>query len=790
MSEFKTVGKSEIRIDVKGKATGRTEYAADLKMKGMLHAYLVRCFDHAHANITKLDMSEAAKEPGVVKVVGPKDVTDKIYNQSVIDVMVPPSQVEPLGDIEDQNIFAVDRIKHYGEAVCAIIATSEAAAEHAAKKVIVEYEPLPVYLNAEQAGQEDAVQFDPRKPGNLAFELPEVMFPNKTMGWGDIDAGFAEADVIVEDDLYTSKQKQCQMEPNSYIALYDEEGRLNCWTSTQMPKCVHTKLADIFDLPMSRVKLIQTTVGGGFGARLGMVLEPHICALALAMPGYPIKVQSPREEDWLTSPSRHPGDWKVKLGFKKDGTPVAAQASFASYKGAYYLDGSGVAACAGAWLQAVYNWENLAYQGRTYFTNQPVCGAYRGYGNPQQTFVMESMIDRALAELNIDPVEWRKKWHKDVGDGTWFPGVKYSSVAIDPCLEQGSEAIGWKEKRAKYANQTGTKRRGIGVGMTTHTSGAFPMLLEHTVCSLKLNEDASANLTFACSDIGQGSHTALRQIAAEALDFPVDDISLNTSDGDITGFDIGAHASRTLYVGGGAVIEAVNDAKRQIFERAAKLLEANADDLELKDKQVFVKGSPSKSVSLKDMLHKSVFNYDATAETGPGFSEGQIEGYSSYNPKHCSPPWAATFIEVEVDMETGEYELIEMVNTHDIGRSINPAIVEGQMEGGAQHGLGMALSEELYFDEDGKVLNNGFTDYKMLGPSDLPKMTNIIIEEPDPFGPYGAKSVGETGLCTPLGAVANAIFNASGVQVTDLPITPEKLLKAIKEKEAAEKAAA
>jgi xanthine dehydrogenase molybdenum-binding subunit len=478
------------------------------------------------------------------------------------------------------------------------------------------------------------------------------------------------------------------------------------------------------------------------------------------------------------------------MGFKKDGTPVAARGIFQSYKGAYYLDGSGVASTTGAWFQAVYKWENLEYQGETYFTNQPVCGAYRGYGNPQQTFVIEQMVDRACAALDLDPVEWRKKWHKGVGDGTWFPDITYASCGIDACLDQGAEAIGWKEKREQYKNQTGTRRRGIGVGVTTHTSGAFPMLLEHTVCSIKLNEDATANLTFACSDLGQGSHTSLRQIAAEALDFPLEDIALNTSDGDISGFDIGAHASRTLYVGGGAVLEAVKDAKRQIFERAAKLLEANADDLEMEDKQIFVKGSPGKSVSLKDICHRSVFNYDATPETGPVLGEGQIEGYASYNPSHCSPPWAATFVEVEVDMETGEYDLLEMVNTHDIGRSINPAIVEGQMEGGAQHGLGMALTEELYFDDDGKVLNNGFADYKMLGPSDMPKMTNIIIEEPDSFGPYGAKSVGETGLCMPVGAVANAIYNATGVQVTGAPITPEKLLKAIKEKEAKEQSAA
>ncbi len=550
-----------------------------------------------------------------------------------------------------------------------------------------------------------------------------------------------------------------------------------------MPKSVQKTLSNLFAIPMARMKLHTPAIGGGFGARLGMVLEPEICAMALAVPGRHIKLDSPREEDWLTSPSRHPGKYSMKIGFKKDGTPVATDAYFANYKGAYYIDGSGVAFTTGAWLGGIYKWGTLRYKGESYFTNQPISGAYRGYGNPQTNFVMEQLIDRACQELKIDPVQWRKKWHKDVGDDGWCPGVTYASCALDECLDRGAKAIGWKEKRVKYAKQTGVKRRGIGVAVMTHTSGAMPMLLEHTVCTVKINEDATAVVILACTDMGQGSHTALRQVAAEALGFPVSDVYMSVSDSDITGYDIGAHASRTLYVGGGSVKSACEDAVQQLFERAATHLEANPDDLVMEDKQIFVKGSKDKSVSVEQITHSGVYSF-INPQTGQADGErGQIQGYSSFFPGHNSPPFGSCFVDLEVDTETGDIKLLEVVNAYDIGRAINPAIVEGQLEGGAQQGLGMALVEELYFDKDGKTLNNSFTDYKMLGSADMPKMTNILVEDPDPYGPYGAKSVGEGGIVSPVGATANAIYNAIGIQMTDAPITAEKILHAIKHQE-------
>ncbi len=786
MNELSAVGKSVPKIDIRQKVTGHATYAGDLYFPGMLYGKIVRCLEHAHARVRKLDLSEAAKVPGVVKVLGPDDVTQRAYNATVLDLMVSKEMGELLGDIEDQHIFT-RHVKHQGDAICGIIARSEEAAERAAEKVIVEYEPLPVYLTARESSQPDAIQFTPEKPGNLAFQLPAAMFPNHELGWGDVDAAFEEADVIVEDTFYVPKQKQCQLEPHAYVALYDDSGRLTCWTSTQMPKVVQAKLARLFELPMSRIKLNQTVIGGGFGTRLGMIGEPAACAMAMAMPGHHIKIQYTREEDWLTSESRHPGEYWMKIGFKKDGTPVAVDAHFTNYKGAYYTHGSGAAFTTGAWLGGMYKWGAMRYKGDSYYTNQVASGAFRGYGNPQTNFVLEQLIDRGCNELGIDPLEWRKTWHKDVGDDGWCPGVPYLTCALGECLERGAELFGWEEKRRKYAHQTGVKRRGIGVAVMNHTSGAMPMLLEHTVCTVKLNEDASAEVVIACSDMGQGAHTALQQIAAESLGLPIEDVHLKTGDTDDTGFDIGAHASRTVYVGGRSIMAACDDAKRQIFERACKHFEklqitARPEDLELLDKKVRLKDNPDKYVPLEVITSEGIYHF-INPETGePGGEPGQIQGYASYLPAHNSPPFGACFIELEVDTETGEVKILEAVNTHDIGRAIHPPSVEGQMEGGLQQGLGNVLTEEIYYNENGLCMNNSFTDYKMLGPMDMPKVTNILVENPDPEGPYGAKSVGEAGLVTPIGATANAIYHAIGIQITHGPITPEKIVKAIKEK--------
>jgi len=536
---------------------------------------------------------------------------------------------------------------------------------------------------------------------------------------------------------------------------------------------------------MNQVKINQTTVGGGFGSRLGMVAEPETCAMAMAVRGRPVKVQYLREEDWIASESRHPGKYWMKMGFKNDGTPVACDAKFISYKGGYYTHGSGVVFTTGSWLIGMYKFGACRYKGETYYTNQAPSGAYRGYGNPQTNWAMEQMVDRACAKLGIDPVEWRLKWHKAVGDDSSILGMPYKSCGLDACLNEGAETFGWKEKRQRYANQLGAKRRGIGVAVMNHCSNASPFLLEHTACTIKMNQDATAEVISNCSDLGTGGHTALQQIAAESLGLRMEDVHMKVQDSDAAGFDIGAHASRTVHMGGWAIIEAAEKVKATILERAAKHFEINVEDLVINDKKIHPKGSPDLFIEMKTICDQGISNF-VDFSTGKTIGvPGQIVEHSSHFAAHNAPPFAATFVEVEVDTETGELKLIEAVTAHDIGRAIHPPSVEGQLEGGFQQGAGMAMMEETYYDKNGLCLNSNFTDYKMLGPSDMPKVKIILVEEPDPVSPYGAKSCGESGLVTPTGAVANAVFNAIGVQISEGPITPEKILMAIKEKDGA-----
>jgi len=791
MSES-VVGKRIPKVDAQEKVTGKAIYAGDMRMPGMYYGKIVRCWEYAHANVKKLDFTEALKVPGVVKILGPDDVTQKGYNTTVMKLLVPESFGEVFGEIADLNIFN-RRVKHQGDAICGVIAKNEEAAERAAEKIKVTYEPLPIFMTAEASKAEGAKKngllFTPLKPGNLACELPDAFFPGKAYGWNDKDGKttkdlWKKCDLIVEDNFYVPKQKQCQMENHSYVAYYDERSRLNIWTSTQMAKPVQMLIAELFELPLSRVRLVQTTVGGGFGCRLGMVGEPHACALAMAVPGHPVRTEMLREEDWVASETRYPGKIWMKMGFKKDGTPVCIEAHYTARKGGYYTHGLGPPFCGAAFVHGMYKWEAMAMQADAYFTNEVPTGAYRGYGNPQITFVQEQLVDHMCNELGIDQVEWRKKWHKSIGDETWLKGVTYASDGLNDCLDMAAKEIGWKEKKKKYAKQTGTKRRGIGVAIMNHTSGAWPMLLEHTTCTAKLNEDCTVELMAQISDLGTGGHTAMTQMAADTLGFPLEDIHLKTGDSDYSGFDIGAHASRTVYCAGPAIIESCESVKKQLLERAAQLLEARVEDLTMdRNKIISLKGNPDKKIDARRIAKDAVYNFiDPVSGKNIGIP-GQIQGYSSFFAKHCSPPFGACFSEVEVDIETGEVKVLNLVNGHDIGKAIHPPSVEGQLEGGAQQGLGFVLTEEYAYDDKGRVLNNDFTDYKMLGPSDMPNAKIILVETaPDPIGPMGAKSCGESALMGPIGSVANAIYDAIGIQMTEAPITAEKILKAIKEK--------
>jgi len=762
--EFSIIGTLAQNIYAKQKVTGKGQYIGDIVLPGMLFGKILRS-DCSHSKIKRIDTKNAEKVPGVIKVLTAKDISAEKFNTGLMGFLLERPEIYAF--LEDQTILT-DEPLHHGDSIAAVIAETEEIATSALSQIQVEYEKRPLLLTAQESMKPSAYLLKKEKPGNIAFEFPKFMDGGK-MGWGDVEKGFSEADIILEDRFYVSKQKHCQMGNHGCIALYNEEGNLKIWTESKMPQIVKRAIAKIFDIPIKKIQIITPLIGGDFGSK-GMVVEPHCVAMALCVPGRPVKLEYTRDEDFIGSETRHPGYYWMKLGAKKDGTLTALDAEFILETGAYYTQAAATSFLSGSWLLGLYKIPHTRYVAKAIFTNVVPSGAFRGFGNPQANFALEQMIDRLCNELDMDPVEFRLKNHKTPGDLGPF-GTPLHSCGLDECLRRGMNEIGWKEKRKRTGTNTGTKRRGLGVAAMCHTSGAYPVLLEQTEATVRLNEDGSVDLICACTDLGTGAHTALSMIVAEELGLDFKDVRYVTGDTDITGFDTGAHASRTMYVGGLAVIEACKDLKRKILHRAAELMEASPDDLELQDKSIYVKASPEKRVTLKEIGQKSIFNFRY-------FDGGQLFGYSGYLTRDNAPPFGAAFSEVEVDIETGIVKVIKIILAHDIGRAIHLPSVELQLEGALHQGLGYAFVEDMIFDQNtGKCLNNNFIDYKLLKSTDMPKCKVILIEQPDPTGPYGAKSVAESGMVHSASSIANAIYNAIGIQIKELPMTPEKILK-------------
>ncbi len=421
-----------------------------------------------------------------------------------------------------------------------------------------------------------------------------------------------------------------------------------------------------------------------------------------------------------------------------------------------------------------YEFESMHQEIEAIYTNHLACGAMRGFGGMQSSFVRETLVDEACEKIGMDPIQFRKKYHRGVGGLGWFPSTAISSCGLDECLDVGAEKIGWKEKRGKKQFD-GAVKRGMGVAAMGWLSGAQPMLLEHTNATLKFNEDGGCSLIVSPGNLGQGVAGSLAQIAAEALGIDFDDVKVILGDTDVTGFDIGTHASRGCYCLGLAVLKAAGMARKKFLARAAAKLKVAPEDLEMEEKKIFVKSDPEKSVNYKDIAFDLIYNYERNCQ--------QLVIHATVEPAEFAPPWQAGFAEVEVDTQTGVVKVIKWVTAHDIGKAINPTVVEGQLEGGASQGIGFALFEDpVISPENGAMLTDGFDKYKIPTTLDMPEHEAVLVELGDPTGPFGAKSVGESGLFLQAPAIANAIYDAVGVRVREVPMTPEKVLAAIRAK--------
>lgn len=748
--KYEVVGTSPRKVDGVDKVTGAARYTADVYLPGMLYGKIKRS-PHPHARIISIDTSKARALAGVKAVLTVDDVP------RVLHAGAPAPRIQ--AHVEDQYILD-EKVRHVGDGVAVVAAISETIADEALDLITVEYELLPAVFTVQEA-------MAPGAPLIHGTDQNLVM-PPIVISKGDVEQGFAEADFIVEGTYNTGRPVHAYMEPNVCVVQPDRDGKLTIWSSTQNAFMVRGILAEVLGIPVSNIRVIVDHFGGGFGGKQDIYQHEFLAVLLAQRTGRPVKMEYTREECFLGGKSRHPVTVEMRHGVRNDGTLTARQVRYISNSGGYASHGPGITAVGSYEATSLYRCEqHQDIQGYCVYTNSPVAGAFRGYGAVQTFFAIDTQMDEIAGRLGVDPVAYRLQ--NVVGEGDLSgTGERLLASGLEACLQRGAEEFGWWERHKTAADQTGPICRGYGVAVEMHPSGAFPSIKELSNAILKMNEDGTFTLLTGVADLGTGALTAMAQIAAEMLGVSLDDIHVVGGDTDAVPFDIGAYASRTTFVGGGAVLRAATDLRQQLLTLAAERLGRPASTLALRNGNVVnLEGEP----------------YLSLAELVQG--EGGVPALNlmsqARHEAEVADSFAAHFVELEVDIETGRIAVRRVVAVHEIGQAINRRAVEGQIEGGIQQGLGHTLMEDFVIDpRTGRPLNANLVDYKMPTALDMPEIKTIILEEfPDLRGPYGAKGVGEDPILAIGPAIANAIYDAIGIRFHEYPITPEKVLQAL-----------
>ncbi len=773
MSKMSVVGHRVPRPDAYEKVTGGKGFTVNVRLSGMLHGKLLRS-PYPHARIRRIDTSEAANLPGVKAVLTPQETPQIKYHPVYFSPSIATSMIHDM-------LILSDTVRFAGEPVAAVAATRAEIAEEALERIHVEYEELPAVFDPAEAMQPGAPQIYPHAPNNISM--------NPSFSFGDLQKGFEDADYVFENTYETQRAHTCYMEPRVCVVDSDTSGNLTVWSSTQHIFGLREKLAYALGIPVSKVRVVKPPyIGGGFGGKLDMGFLEPIAALLSLKSGRPVRIEHTRYEDFITT-ARNPVKVHLKTGVKKDGAFSARYAKSILDTGAHTTHGAVVLMVHGFYgFLLPYRCANQKWEGVTVYTNNIIGGGFRGYGAPQAAFAVESQIDEICDKLKFDPIEFRlKNAHSEGAQHPFDPNFSLTTYRFAECLRKGAERIGWSERRPA-GSSPGTKKRGIGFAcQPLWVSGCvgFPDIYEHSGAIIKLNTDGTVNLSIATVDMGCGQNTVLSQIAAEELGVPMSAVKITYADTDTVPFDAPSHASRVTYSAGNAVKSAAGSAKKRVLEVAGGLLHAASADLEITDGHVHLRGSPQNGLPLAEVVKRAespcVIMVPDGMQRTPLEEKGTILGIASLAPTSNPSPASVEFVEVEVDTETGEVKLLRVVYAHDIGRVINPAGAEGQVEGGVQQGLGYALMENLVFDRtSGACLAADFLNYKMPTAMEMPPEIQCVwIESDEPSGPFGAKSLAEPCLIVPAPAIANAIYNAIGVRMRELPITPEKILAAL-----------
>ena len=757
MKEYSIVGKRLPRIDAKDKVKGRALYTDDLRLPRMLYGVILRS-PFPHAKILAVDTSSATKLLGVKAIVTGEDTLKIKYGA----ISRSPKYM-------DEYPLAVEKVRFIGEEVAAVAATDPEIAMEALNLIRVEYQELPAVFDPGEAQKPDAPQIHDHAPGNISRE-----FHIKN---GDPKKGFSESDLIREDTFVTQSAIHAYLEPHAALAYWDLSGKLTLYTSTQTPYYVQQHLALTLGISPESIRVIKPFVGGGFGGKSdGMAALDFSAAWLSKKTGRPVKITYSRDEEFIAARRKHPVTITMKTGVKKDGTILARQSKVILDGGAYCSLGPLTTILTGTFQTLPYRFENFQYDGYRIYTNKPPCGAMRGHGGPQIHFAQDVQMDMIAEDLGIDPVELAMKNGLRTGDES-AAGFRIISSAFHECLSRASKRAEWKEKRFQKKIEK-NKAYGIGLGCGGFPSGAGFYFTNTTSAQssvmIKVGEGGGVHVLTGASDIGQGSDSIICQIVAEVLGLSLENIHLTSADTELTPPDMGTYSSRVTVAAGNAALKAANLVKKEILQVVSEKLKVPAQDLLLRDGEILMGERPDLFVSFAD----AVSLYQIKNNGSPLLVEGS---YNSPDPMSPTYSFGAYICEVEVDLRTGEAKVLKMTVGHDCGQPLNPISVEGQIEGSIAMGMGYALSEKLIF-EGGQTLNPSFLGYKIPIAIQIPEIKIEHVVSEDPEGPFGAKETGEGSLDPTPGAIANAIYNATGVRIKELPITPEKILRELERK--------
>lgn len=755
------VGKKVTRVDAHDKAMGRTRYTDDLCDKS---AYIIRVLHSTIANgrVISIDTSEAEKIPGVVKIFTCFDLKEKHYFPTAGH----PWSTDPSHQDVADRLIMTDRVRFYGDDIGAVVAEDEVAAAQALRAIKVEYEEYPFVMDVQDAMKEDAPQIHENYPGNV--------LKHTTIRKGNYEEAIREPGLIKVEGWYSTPTVQhCHIE--NFICYAEMEGdRIKMVSSTQIPHIVRRVVGQALGIDWGRVQIIKPYIGGGFGNKQDVLYEPLCAWVCMNLGGHLVKLDVPREETFVSNRVRHAIRSHIVSWVRPDGTFAARKLEAFSDQGAYASHGHSICAKGVGAFPQLYPCDNIEADGYTVFTNKPTAGAMRGYGIPQAMWAVECHTDDVAAKIGMDPIAFRRKNLMPVGFQDEFSKNELYSDTFNQCMDKGMAAMDYERKYKEYQNQTGDIRRGIGMSVFWYNTAVWPISLETSSCRMVLNQDGSLQVQLGETEIGQGADTAYTQMAADVVGVRLDQVHVvSCQDTDVTPFGTGAYASRQTYTAGFSIRQTGLLLKERILNYAHELTRMPPYNLDLVEGNVVRVTDGRVLMSVGELATEALYSVTHSQH---------ITAESTAQIKSNAYSFGCCFAEVEVDIPMCKVKLLDIVNVHDVGTLINPALAEAQVHGGMSMGIGFGLSEKLLFDpKTGRALNNNLLDYKLSTFMDHPRLRAYFVENPEPTSAFGTKSLGEPPTCPVAPAIRNAVYQATGVAVNDAPVNPHILFKRFKE---------